>query len=151
MATLSACGHKKVYTEKHIDATPQQIWSVLMDTKAYAQWNEFIPNAEGNYALGATIINHAVMPNASKPTEMKTKVITFEKEQLLHQHGGIPGIITFDHRYRLNPKNDGTTLLIQEEDYKGLYVWFWDANMMKPVYDNVNESLATYITQKKNQ
>lgn len=151
VVVLAITGHKRVYTELKINSTPQVVWSVLMDNSSYGEWNPFAVKVEGQYGLDAEMIVHGLMPGASKPVVMKVRVKKIEKNILLHQHGGFPGIITYDHRFHLQPQNDGTTLLIQEEDYHGLYVWFWNAKVMQPIYESVNKALANYIKTEQNK
>lgn len=38
---------KKLHTEIIIDATPEQVWTVLTDTKSYEDWGEFIRKVDG--------------------------------------------------------------------------------------------------------
>ena len=52
------------------------------------------------------------------------------------------------YRVLLISQDEGSTLLIQEEDYGGFYIWFWNANAMEPIYSKVNQSLAEYVGNK---
>ena len=53
-------------------------------------------------------------------------------------------IVTFDHTYLLKEVASGT-LVIQHEEYRGLYVPFWDASWVEPAYQRVNEALKNQV------
>ena len=43
---LSA-SHRTIYTDIVIDATPQEVWSVLIDTVSYKDWAAFLVDIQG--------------------------------------------------------------------------------------------------------
>jgi hypothetical protein len=46
---------KKLHNEIEIDATPEEVWSVLVDLRRYAEWNPFITQARGVIEEGAKL------------------------------------------------------------------------------------------------
>ena len=54
-------------------------------------------------------------------------------EREINQVGGIPGVLTFDHTWRIDPVPDGSKVT-QHEEYRGLYVWFWDPSWVEDAY-----------------
>ena len=64
--------------------------------------------------------------------------------QLLNQKGGIPAVLTFDHKYVLEPAGE-TTVIIIHEDYKGLGVHFWNPEPVEKAYQRLNEALKSRV------
>lgn len=143
---LALFGHKKVRTEIVISASADVVWSVLIDAPRYKEWNPVIFKVEGAYGKGATMTNHVNMPGADKPTVMKSRVVGMTRERELNQFGGVRGVLTFDHKWVLIPVKDGTQV-IQQEEYRGLGVWFWDAKVMEAPYAKANQALKARVLQ----
>jgi hypothetical protein len=141
---LSLTGAKRVKTEVTIAATPSEIWSVLVNTAQYKDWNPVIVSVEGSYTLNSIIKNKVKMPPDGKLTSMSTKVKGLKKNEELFQFGGTRGLMTFAHRWILIPVKGGTRV-IQQEEYRGLIVWFWKASMMEAVYSRANEALKKRV------
>ena len=140
-------GCKAVHTEITIPADPEIIWSVLTDAPAYHEWNPVLVPIEGDLQEGKKIKYQMTQPDG-KQSEITAKVKKMVELKELNQGGGIPGILTFDHRYLLEPV-DGGTLVIQHEEYRGIWVWFWDASWVEPAYRKVNDALRNRVAQLK--
>jgi hypothetical protein len=70
------------------------------------------------------------------------------KEKKLNQAGGIPGFLTQDHTYLLEPV-DGGTRLTQHEEFRGIYLLFWDTSWIEPAYQKSNENLRGKVAGLK--
>ena len=46
---------KTFHVEQFIEATPEEIWEVLMDTSTYPEWNPVFVQVEGVYAEGVKV------------------------------------------------------------------------------------------------
>ena len=62
---LSA-SHRTIYTDITIDATPEQVWSVLTDTASYKNWAAFLVDIQGEIKDGEKIT--AVFSDQSQKT-----------------------------------------------------------------------------------
>ena len=140
---LALIVEKSVSTSITIASSAENVWKVLMDERGYQQWNPVLVPLEGEIAPGARMRYRWTQPNG-EAIEVESKVITADDSKKLHQRGGIPGILTFDHRYTLT-HSGGSTLVEQSEVYKGLGVLFWDASQMEPAYRAVNEALKRRV------
>lgn len=157
LAMLSGCsamrsvskslGHKDVFTEIFIEASPEEVWAVITDAPGYSSWNPVIVDAKGEYNLGA-VIQNKVVENGKKAVTIKSTVEQYDPPRHLNQFGGYVGVITFDHHFILEPV-DGGTRVIQREDYTGFYVHFWDHNWMSEGYQNVNEALRAEVLRRR--
>ncbi len=144
-AAMAWFGHKTVRTQIVIPAPASAIWKVLTDAAGYKDWNPVFVAVAGDYREGAQITNQ-VKDGSGKIVEIASTVVALEPERLLNQFGGIRGMITFDHTWRLEP-SDGGTRVTQHEEYRGFWVWFWDASWVEPAYAKANEALRDRVLQ----
>ena len=140
-------GCKAVHTEITIPADPEMIWSVLTDSSGYKAWNPVLVPIEGDLREGAKIKYQMTEPDG-KQSEITARVRKMVELTVLNQTGGIPGILTFDHQWLLEPVDQGTRVT-QHEEYRGVWVWFWDASWVEPAYRKVNEALKNRVVHLK--
>ncbi len=134
---------KTFHVEQVIAAPPEDIWSALMDTAAYPEWNPVFVEVAGKYAEGAKMLNKVRDPKGNI-LEMTAKVKTLREARELRQTGGIPGVITFDHQWLLEPVEGGTRVIQHEVD-RGLYLWFWDSSWIEPAYAKTTKALEERV------
>ena len=130
---------KTFHVETVIDASPEEIWAVLMDTASYPEWNPVFVKVEGAYATEARVQNTVRDPDG-KLLEMGAEVLVFKEARELRQYGGLPGVITFDHQWLLEPV-EGGTWVVQHEVDRGIYLWFWNSDWIEPAYARVLAAL----------
>ncbi|MEO1033459.1 MAG: SRPBCC domain-containing protein [Bacteroidota bacterium] len=143
LVILYFTGKKSVHHEIPINAAPEKVWSVLMDTDAYDQWNPVMHLLEGKVKEGNTV-KYRFTQDEENVSEMGSKVKQIISEKLLNQGGGMPLVITFDHKYILEPTDSGTKLTIHE-DYAGIYVNFWNPKPVEEAYQRLNEALKKRV------
>lgn len=143
LGAASACTTREFHAEAVIPAPREEVWEVLTDTAAYPQWNPVFVKINGAYAEGATVRNSVMFPDGN-PVDMEARVTTFAPNRELRQTGGIPLVLTFDHRWLLEPV-DGGTRVVQHEIDRGFYLWFWDSSWVEPAYATVMEALSEKI------
>ncbi|GLS27548.1 SRPBCC domain-containing protein [Marinibactrum halimedae] len=148
LISLGLISCASVNNEIVIEASPNEVWEVLTNTSAYAEWNPVILDPQGTFIEGGKVVMQFKEPSG-KQYEIKAKVKQVVPEKLLNQYGGTWGIITFDHSYTLEQVPEGTKVTIHE-DYKGLYVPFWDHSQMEVSYAKVNEALKKRVLFLKN-
>ena len=141
-AVLALTGRKSVSTELFIPASPEAVWVVLSDAAHFSEWNPVIVDVQGVYREGEQVTNRVIMDGSE--STMTSRVVRVEPNRLLNQRGGPPGILTFDHTWKLEPVENGT-LVRQREEYRGIGVWFWDASVMEPLYGQANEALRAHV------
>lgn len=143
LVVLYLMGHKSVHAELVISAEPEEIWSVLMDKDRYREWNPILIPVEGDLREGEKLQYQMISPDG-KETLVATKVVKLLKHRELNQYGGIPGVLTFDHQWILEPVANGTKV-IQHEEYRGIGVPFWDPGWVETAYHKSLEALKTRI------
>ena len=140
---LSIFGHKQVHAELVVAASPEQVWSVLTDPAAYPEWHPVFVAVEGQYADGAELA-YKLKDEKGKVSDVKATVRHFAPARELRQFGGIRGVLTFDHRWLLEPA-DGGTRVVQHEEYRGIGVWFWDPSWVEDAYQRAIEGLKARL------
>lgn len=147
LVVLFVLGRKTFHAEITIEATPEEVWSVLTDAPGYAAWNPLLVPISGEIREGAEVVYRMTRPNGEQST-MKTRVGRVAVGQELNQRAGIPGILTADHSYRLEPAQGGTRLIQHEVD-RGVAMLFWDSSWVQPTYEKVNLALKRRVEQLK--
>jgi len=125
-------------TEIIIEAPPSIVWSIITDTRNYAQWNPFIremnPVNSDKIMVGKDIQlicykakRQEARLESSHTQSFKAKIIEFLPEQKLSWTGCIlsPLIFEGEHMFALDPitnsnGGDKFTRFIHEENFKGL-------------------------------
>lgn len=134
---------KTFHVETVIDATPDEIWEVLMDTASYPDWNPVFVEVTGSYTLGEKVLNKVRDPKG-QILEMTAEIRALTPARQLRQYGGIPGVITFDHQWLLEPVEGGTRVIQHEVD-RGIYLWFWNSDWIEPSYTSVLDALKARL------
>ena len=140
-------GCATVSTEVIIDATPEEVWNVLIETEKYPEWNPVMVKVSGRHEVGKKL-TFTIAGMGDKPIDMDAKVFKVEKPTHLEQKGGTWGLITFHHQYILEKVEQGTKV-IQKEDYSGAGLIFWDYKTMNKVYDSSNQALKKRVESLK--
>ena len=138
---------KKTFHVEAVDpAPPEAIWAVLVDTDGYPAWNPVFVAVDGAYVDGGTVINTVRFPDGSDVV-MTATVKALVAEQEIRQTGGMPGILTFDHRWLLEPVEGGTRV-VQHEIDRGIGLWFWNSDWIEPAYSDVLDALAERTVER---
>lgn len=139
LVILYFLGNKSVHHEITINATPEKVWSVLIDTDNYDNWNPVMKLLEGEVKEGNKV-KYQFTQAADKQYDIDTNVKIVDPNKLLNQGGGIPMVLTFNHQYILKPASNGTKLTIHE-DYGGIGVNFWNPKPVQAAYERLNEAI----------
>lgn len=145
LGSLYVFGHKAVDVRMTISATPQQVWSIITDSKHYKDWNTVMVVLEGELQEGQTL-KYQFQQDDNTSYTIRTTVKKRVENRLLNQKGGTPGVLTFDHRYILEPVPQGTRVVIHEE-YRGIGVHFWDPAPVEAAYQRLNLALTGRVLE----
>ena len=143
LVILFLLGRKTFHAEITIDATPEEVWSVLTDVSNYAAWNPLLVPISGEIREGAEVEYRMTQPDGTQSI-MKSRVGKVVALKELHQSAGTPGILTARHSYRLEPTQGGTRLIQHEVD-NGVAMLFWDSSWVQPTYEEVNQALKLRV------
>lgn len=134
-----------VDTSIAIDAPPARVWRILIDLRAYPEWNRFLAIPEGECQLGrevnvrARLYQRFVLP-------FRARFVEVDPPRRLRWVGGlpIPGLFQGNHGFEIEPDGAGGSLLRQYEDFSGLLVPLiggWLAGRSKPGFETMNAAL----------
>lgn len=136
-------GQKSVHNEILIQASPQQVWEVLLDMDKYGDWNPVMTLLEGEVNEGYRV-KYRFSQDENNSSEIGATVIELTAPRLLNQKGGIPLVLTFNHKYVLQPVDTRTKVIIHEE-YRGIGVNFWNPAPVEEAYRRLNEALKARV------
>ena len=149
LVILYLIGRKSAHSEIAIPASAQEVWAVLMDTEKIKDWNPVLIPIEGELKEGGSV-KYKFYQDENNVSEIPAKVKHIKEASLLNQAGGMAGILTFDHRYILEEIEGGTKVTIHE-DYRGIYVPFWNPAPVEEAYKRLAEALKARVIELKNQ
>jgi uncharacterized protein YndB with AHSA1/START domain len=100
-----------------IAASPDEVWSVLIDSSRWPDWDSGVDGVDGMITPGSKIvIRSKVAPGRTFPV----KVTTFDAPKTLVFTGGMPlGLFKGVRTYSLAPRGAGTEFTMREE-YSGI-------------------------------
>jgi hypothetical protein len=134
-----------------LNASPQEVWRVLTDTAAHADWNPFITELRGNLEVGNRIDVRIAPPGAS-PMSFRPTVTEVQSGRRLAWLGHLlfPGLFDGAHSFTLEPLPDGRTRLVQSETFRGVLVWFSGRLLhdTEAGFTAMNEALRGRVTER---
>jgi len=99
----------QIITEQFIEASPDKVWDILMNTQAYGEWNPFIIKVEGEIKPKGKLVN--TMMIGDKTMTFKPTITAYEKGIYFEWLGKMPvGMFNGRHFFRLNAQQGGTLL-----------------------------------------
>ncbi|GAA3532550.1 SRPBCC domain-containing protein [Nonomuraea rosea] len=115
---------REISTSIDIQASPEQVWAILVDFDGYSSWNPFIREGAGEAVVGGRLTLR-MFPESGKPMVFKPEVLAAEPGKVLRWVGHliVPGLFDGTHQFLLTPTPTGTHL-VQSESFKGLLVPF---------------------------
>ena len=109
-----------IYTQVNIEADSTIVWDILTTIEAYPNWNPFITSLEGKLEVGAQL-KADIGAFKFKPS---VKVVEVGRKLSWLGRFLLPGLFDGQHTFECIPQQDGSTLFIQKEDFKGILVPF---------------------------
>ncbi len=141
----------RIDSEVQIDASPEEVWNVLMDFKAYADWNPFIIFNGGLAEPGERLDLRLKQPSG-KSFSIIPFVTEFVENEKFEWLGSmcVTGIFDGRHTFELE-EHDGGTLLKQYETFRGLLAfpmgWIGTYKKMMNGFESMNEALKKRVEE----
>lgn len=138
-----------VFTEIEINATPEQVWSVLTDWDNLKVWSStFIGISVNKLVKGERFISYFKNPLSTKPIELEHVCTDYEEGKKFGWSGIIIGKVTDHHIYSLESTQRGTTIFRQEDGLYGPYSKFFNLvakHKMTVLYNKFNKELKVQV------
>ena len=143
---------KELRTEIEFEGTPQEVWDVLADLPAYAEWNPFIKKIDGEARTGAKL-EVRMEPEGERAMTFRPTVLSAEPGRELKWLGHllVPGIFDGEHRWLIEDAGSGKVRFTQSERFGGILLPFlWkklrDGGTAKG-FRAMNEALARRVSE----
>ncbi|WP_437558809.1 SRPBCC family protein [Acidithiobacillus sulfuriphilus] len=135
----------QIVTQIDIAASPERVWSILMDFSAYPQWNPFIRSLSGVAKPGEKL-RAIIQPEERRAMTFRPKVLNAANQQELRWlgHLGFPGLFDGEHYFQLTALSNGYMRFTQGERFSGILVGVFVASMeaaTKAGFDAMNQAL----------
>jgi hypothetical protein len=113
--------YHQIHTEIEILATPERVWSVLLDFPNYPHWNPFISEITGHVKKEGSLRVTMALPGKNAMTFRPT-VLEVDEERELRWRGRliIPGLFDGEHYFRIEPVGSARTVLTHGEYFSGI-------------------------------
>ena len=143
---------KELTTQIEFEGTAQEVWDVLADLPAYAEWNPFIKKIDGEAKTGAKL-EVRMEPEGERAMTFRPTVLSAEPGRELKWFGHllVPGIFDGEHRWLIEEAGSGKVRFTQSERFGGILVPFlWkklrDGGTAKG-FRAMNEALARRVSE----
>ncbi|NJL77523.1 MAG: SRPBCC domain-containing protein [Saprospiraceae bacterium] len=157
ISPIEKVGYKKLkmshwvsHTEILIDASPEQVWSVLIDTESYPKWNEIILKMDGKIEdKGKVDVLFKAGPKA-KPRLFHNTLFVKEGVEFYWSQVQAAGIKD-RHCFRVEATDGGKTKFIQSDQALGGLTWLIGKTASKiqiDVYPMFNRSLKAEVERR---
>ncbi len=146
--------HYAFYNDIIIDTAPEEVWSVLTDTKSYKDWAAMLVDIQGEIKNGAkNTFVFQLDPAKEKFTTIEHTITVVEGEEFYWAEKE-PGGIRDNHHFKVEPADNGKTRFIQtDEIMKGL-TWLMGGRLSKIYaqgYPAFNRSLKAEVERRFNK
>jgi hypothetical protein len=134
-----------------LEATPEQIWTILADTDGHSTWNPFITKLTGTLEVGQKLNIRIAPPGGRSMTFHPTVTAAQPAHRLAWLgHLGFPGLFDGAHSFTLTPLPGGHTRLEQSETFSGVLVGLSRGLLVKTEagFDAMHQALLHRIRQQ---
>jgi hypothetical protein len=113
----------EIHTAIEIDATPEAVWSVLVDFASYEQWNPFIRSLQGTALAGSPLIVR-IQPSGASAMTFRPTVLIADPPREIRWLGKlfIRGLFDGEHAFVIRELPGGRSRFEQSERFTGLLV-----------------------------
>lgn len=140
--------------EIEVDATPAEVWAILMDFDAFGAWNPFLTSIEGGSEIGDRLAVR-LDPPGRRGITMHPRVTDRVPGRTFAWLGvlGVPHLFDGAHRFELEPIDDGRrTRFIQSERFRGALVPVLRRSILPATlrgFEAMNRALAERATARR--
>lgn len=104
----------RLYHEREIAAAPQDVWDVLVDVRAWGDWNPTLTAANGPLVVGTTVRMRLRMGPVTVPMRQQIRAVDPPHHLAWRSINGVPGFMDVDREFLLDEVEGGTRLIQRE-------------------------------------
>ena len=128
LASNQVLAERQIQSQIKINASPEHVWSVLIDFKNYPQWSKFITTI-GMQSKSASLpevgkkLQVFIVPPNEDGMKFNPKIIKLSQTEELRWKGNVGGmsfLFAGEHYFQLASTEDNGTILTHGEDFSGL-------------------------------
>ena len=137
---------RTIHTQIEIAAPAQAIWDVLTDFAHWPEWNLAIPRARTTMRAGAPIDIVVSIRGAKLPLTASLHRVMPPWE--LRWRGGIRGVFTADHGFRIEPIGQDLCRFVHDENFDGFVSPLLGRILviaLQSSYERMNEALKARV------
>jgi hypothetical protein len=120
----------EIRTDIEIGASPERVWSILLDFPAHSEWNPFIRSIAGNPKPGERLTVF-IQRQVGKGMIFRPKVLVAadNREFRWLGHFMLPGVFDGEHYFQIFPITPGRVRFVHGEKFSGILVAFAKAGL----------------------
>lgn len=113
----------EIRTEIDIAATPEMIWSILLDFRSYPEWNPLVRRIEGDAKVGKRL-TVSIQPKDGRAMTFRPVVRAVVSNRELRWLGRflMPGLFDGEHYFHIQQLQQDRVRFIQGENFSVLLV-----------------------------
>lgn len=141
-----------VFTEIEIDATPEQVWSVLTDWNKLPEWSSsFQGISTDGLTKGERSISYFKKPITGSNIEFEHEITDYEEGVKFGWSGKVAGNVKDHHIYSVEGTKDGKTIFRQEDGFHSVhqshssFMNFVSKHGIKAAYVQFNKELKQRV------
>jgi hypothetical protein len=136
---------KEIRTSVDIDAPAERVWSILLDTGRWHEWNPFASGVDGEMQVGQKLVVHLMSGLGGRAMSIRPHVTVVEPGRELRWVGGLlhPTVMRGEHYFRLEPLVRGPCRFAHGEVFSGVLVALFSPVILRgePGYQAMSEAL----------
>jgi hypothetical protein len=141
--------HKTLEINTYINKPKEDVWKILSSLEAYSTWNP-LTKFRSKPIIEKWIVMKVKLFGFWLSVPVKVKSLNIEEG--VRWIGGIPLLVTGSHYFKLVDCSDGTTKLVQGEDFEGILVPLlmpFLTNKLLALYEGFNNSITEFSESEK--
>ncbi len=146
--------HRRIYSEIIINAKPEKVWDVLIDTNSYENWAEFLINIQGEIENNSKIeATFQLDPTKKKYNKIEHTILVKKGEEYYWAEKGPLGIWD-NHHFKVELFEGDKTRFIQTDELKKGATWLLGGYLSKIYlkgYNDFNNSLKKEVERRDNK
>ncbi len=116
---------RELFADVTIDATPQQVWHVLVDLPAWKRWNPVLPGVEGRLETGAMLRLTVDQDGRRRCVQAECMRVLPARELSWLRRWHVPGLLDSEERLVLEEDEEGTRLVVRQRFSGILLPFLW--------------------------